>query len=315
VRLPRHNQEASFSRGFQLKSGEHYGRGTLSADPYFGELTTPPSLNKYLYAYANPYRWVDLEGYYGIDVHYYLTKYLAKAAGLSEEEATLVAVKDQYVDDNPKTNPLKSSNGDWKDTFEQRKLHFPGSVLYHREKKVVHDSVEANEGVNAALSQFKVDGDKQTFLTNLGTGLHTLQDSYSHEGFEAAEGHEKELTKPDIVYLDAPKTFAAAKRTFEILCKARGMSEKETQEKFDSIQDTVTNFSNEKNDTKRLEIIGQQPGEYHEDKSTLADKAELLLKTYVLQRLLSKVNLIEESVFKSKFRKQGDLEVILEEGK
>jgi RHS repeat-associated protein len=35
----------------------------LSADPYEGELTTPPSLNKYLYAYANPYRWVDLDGY------------------------------------------------------------------------------------------------------------------------------------------------------------------------------------------------------------------------------------------------------------
>lgn len=34
----------------------------LRPDPYFGELTTPPSLHKYMYAHANPYRFVDLEG-------------------------------------------------------------------------------------------------------------------------------------------------------------------------------------------------------------------------------------------------------------
>jgi RHS repeat-associated protein len=35
----------------------------LSQDPYLGEANTPPSLHRYLYAYANPLRFVDLTGY------------------------------------------------------------------------------------------------------------------------------------------------------------------------------------------------------------------------------------------------------------
>lgn len=35
----------------------------LSQDPYLGEANNPPSLHRYLYAYANPVRYVDLRGY------------------------------------------------------------------------------------------------------------------------------------------------------------------------------------------------------------------------------------------------------------
>jgi RHS repeat-associated protein len=74
----------------------------LSADPYEGELTTPPSLNKYLYAYANPYMFVDLEGYaatiagdqvanyyLGLDVdktEWEFTQQYAQATGQSTEQ-------------------------------------------------------------------------------------------------------------------------------------------------------------------------------------------------------------------------------------
>ena len=34
-----------------------------SQDTYLGEANTPPSLHRYLYAYANPLRYVDLTGY------------------------------------------------------------------------------------------------------------------------------------------------------------------------------------------------------------------------------------------------------------
>lgn len=39
----------------------------LSQDPYLGEANTPPSLHRYLYAYANPLRYVDLLGYLAKD--------------------------------------------------------------------------------------------------------------------------------------------------------------------------------------------------------------------------------------------------------
>jgi RHS repeat-associated protein len=35
----------------------------LSQDPYLGDQLTPPSLHRYLYAYANPVRFIDLTGY------------------------------------------------------------------------------------------------------------------------------------------------------------------------------------------------------------------------------------------------------------
>ncbi|WP_413776752.1 RHS repeat domain-containing protein [Haliscomenobacter sp.] len=40
----------------------------ISQDPYLGELQTPLSLNRYLYAYANPLRYIDLNGYQSKEV-------------------------------------------------------------------------------------------------------------------------------------------------------------------------------------------------------------------------------------------------------
>lgn len=41
----------------------------LSQDPYLGEADTPPSLHRYLYAYANPLRYVDLTGYAAVAIN------------------------------------------------------------------------------------------------------------------------------------------------------------------------------------------------------------------------------------------------------
>lgn len=61
-----------------LETGLHYfgaryyddeiGR-FISQDPYLGQSTAPPSLHRYLYAYANPLRYVDLTGYSSHEVH------------------------------------------------------------------------------------------------------------------------------------------------------------------------------------------------------------------------------------------------------
>src|SRR5207247_3335451 len=41
----------------------------LSQDSYLGEGNTPPSLHRYLYAYSNPLRFVDLTGYQTIEAN------------------------------------------------------------------------------------------------------------------------------------------------------------------------------------------------------------------------------------------------------
>jgi RHS repeat-associated protein len=40
----------------------------LSQDPYLGDIITPPSLHRYLYAYSNPTVFIDLEGYFPIGI-------------------------------------------------------------------------------------------------------------------------------------------------------------------------------------------------------------------------------------------------------
>ncbi|MDR4506573.1 MAG: Ig-like domain-containing protein [Candidatus Scalindua sp.] len=50
----------------------------LSQDPYLGEENTPPSLHRYLYAYANPLRYVDLTGYQAEGVPMFTDKDIAR---------------------------------------------------------------------------------------------------------------------------------------------------------------------------------------------------------------------------------------------
>ena len=78
----------------------------VSADPWSGDLNNPQTLNKYSYVLNNPLRYVDPTGMYGKDVHYDLTLYLGKMAGLTSRQSETVAYRNQYMDDNPDTAPF-----------------------------------------------------------------------------------------------------------------------------------------------------------------------------------------------------------------
>jgi len=55
-----------------------------SADPYLGDSLTPPSLHRYLYAYANPLTFVDLTGYLAY-------RYFGRETGNGQERPYVVA--------------------------------------------------------------------------------------------------------------------------------------------------------------------------------------------------------------------------------
>ena len=86
-------------------------------DARLGRYTTPDPLgveggvNPYAYVGSNPLTRIDPLGLYQSDVHYYMTMFLGIAAGLSTEEARIVALAAQWVDDNPLTRPLNLSTG------------------------------------------------------------------------------------------------------------------------------------------------------------------------------------------------------------
>ena len=62
-------------------------------------LVDPQKWNRYAYVQNNPLRYVDPDGRYGIDVHYYSTFALAYAAGYrSDDSANRIARADLSVD-------------------------------------------------------------------------------------------------------------------------------------------------------------------------------------------------------------------------
>jgi RHS repeat-associated protein len=84
-------------------------------DPEVGRYTTPDpaglggGLNPYAYVSNDPLTNIDPLGLFQSDIHYYMTFFLAVVAGVNPEEARVIALAAQYIDDNPDTSPLNVS--------------------------------------------------------------------------------------------------------------------------------------------------------------------------------------------------------------
>ena len=87
----------NWHRTYDPSSGRY-----LQPDP----LGYPDGPDAYAYAGGDPVNRIDPRGLYEIDVHYYMTFFLGVTAGLNPEEARVVALASQYVDDNPLTRPV-----------------------------------------------------------------------------------------------------------------------------------------------------------------------------------------------------------------
>jgi RHS repeat-associated protein len=91
------NLHDNFHRTYNPSTGRY-----LQADP----LGYPDGPDSYLYASGDPVNKVDPLGLYEIDVHYYMTFFLARVAGVGYQEALTIASATQYIDDNPRTWPV-----------------------------------------------------------------------------------------------------------------------------------------------------------------------------------------------------------------
>lgn len=170
------------------------GRFT-SPDTAGPDLTNPQTLNKYRYALNNPLRYVDRNGLYEEDVHRDVTMALALAAGISQPVAARIGRADQWVDDNPATNPTQVFGGE-----EPRALF--------------HFTTAQRRGEMYAA--FDRSGSPEDF----GTFLHAEQDSYSHAGYGPATGHLLAGHAPDKTYNDPEKADRMALDTYTRLTSA-----------------------------------------------------------------------------------------------
>ncbi len=147
-------------------------------------------INSFAYVGNNPQNRVDPSGLYEIDVHYYLTYFLAMKTGcFSDREARLIANADQYVDENPDTAPGYNRR------YQNATFHalHPGS----------HQPFLNSLWQGATSRDNSLHGQNDN-LVGLGTYLHYLQDMFSHEGYtdpkwgHAAGTHAVDKTDDDI---------------------------------------------------------------------------------------------------------------------
>lgn len=152
-------------------------------------------INQFAYGGNNPQNVTDPSGLHEIDVHYYLTYFLAKHTGcFSDAAARLIADADQGVDDNPGTAPWPG------DTPRQRAVN----ASFH----ALHEG--AQEGVGSpTLRRWALTG--RTNYVGEGTYMHYFQDTYAHSGYHSTiYGHLFGGHSPDKTASDPEKAFRMA---------------------------------------------------------------------------------------------------------
>ena len=87
----------NYLRDYDPKTGRY-----ITSDP----LGASAGLNTYAYVKNDPMNRVDPLGLYDELIHYYMTYFLALVAGVPEDQAELIALATQFVDDNFTTSPF-----------------------------------------------------------------------------------------------------------------------------------------------------------------------------------------------------------------
>ncbi|MCS0581071.1 DUF6531 domain-containing protein [Massilia pinisoli] len=194
-------------------------------DPALGRYTTPDpmglagGINPYLYVGDNPLTNVDPLGLYQSDIHYYMTFFLAMAAGIDYADARTIALATQYVDNNPVTRPLDESNvltkmlSPFWNQNQLARYHFVlweqqpnGRAVFSGDTDVTHHQSTQLDQLFAASENAPTQCAKLQFF---GEYLHAFEDTFSHRnqnnvpyGVNNGFGHGLSGSDPDYTYDD-----------------------------------------------------------------------------------------------------------------
>ncbi|QYG06667.1 RHS repeat-associated core domain-containing protein [Janthinobacterium sp. PAMC25594] len=224
---------------FDAETGLHYNY-LRDYDPALGRYLTPDpmgqgGINPYAYVSDNPLTNIDPLGLYQIDVHYYMTFFLAITAGVTQDTARRIALATQYVDDNKATSP--TPNGV---TPSSMTINQPALDRYH----FVEDGFDPERTWLQSFYKFTFGKDSPTYIADriknpaspqlvrlmaasnfaktdpnatcnssaqlLGEYLHAFEDTFAHRNqdnvpynattFGYGTGHAVDGTNPDYTF-------------------------------------------------------------------------------------------------------------------
>lgn len=136
------------------------------------------------------------------DFHYYCIAVLAKAAGFNKKDSLIIAYASQYVDNSTESEPIKigemffdpvrsAHNGLKAFHWDiQKKVYFPFHFIPPKSIKKPSDSFVTKRKSDFVIRVFKKaisENDDYLRLFRIGVALHTLADSWAHEGFSGRE--------------------------------------------------------------------------------------------------------------------------------
>lgn len=223
-------------------------------------------LNKYAYVSNNPVTKTDPSGLYEIDVHYYLTYYLAKKTGcFNDADAQDIANEDQRTDEDPSTSPAKG------DTDQQR--------MQNRVFHALHPG--AAEGVGSPLLWQGAMNETSGHVW-IGRYMHYLQDTFSHAGYpDDVWGHAKGTHSVDKTASDPGKAQRMAAAIWQALIKYAKAKHCNCDPHWDgSMWPTINDFINVATDNPKWSTIDAT--ERALDNPGLGDPAALARKRRIL---------------------------------
>jgi RHS repeat-associated protein len=174
--------------------------------------------NLYTYVHNAPVNHIDPLGLYEIDVHFYLTYFLAMKTGcFSDKQARLIAESDQYIDENPETSP--EFGRQLPNLFKANPSGQEKNARYHALHPGSHQPYLDSLWGDATKGDMFTNAGRKANLKGLGTYLHYLQDMFSHNGYTSSTcGHGCETQHyPDKTANDVEKAMLMAQTTWTML--------------------------------------------------------------------------------------------------
>jgi RHS repeat-associated protein len=243
------NLHDNFHRTYNPSTGRY-----LQADP----LGYPDGPDSYLYASGDPVNRVDPLGLYDIEVHYYMTFFLARAAGISSKQSKVIALAAQYVDDNDLTKPETYTNVTARQWYHFVLTGF-GESEDIKTRFLNPSSPQLDALYEPQTYKFLNSCQKSQFF---GEYLHTLADTFSHRDQSNAPyahniGHstanhdaDETFNVRDFVYNEA-RTVAMEERIFTAIqtrFQTQGFDSTGFSINFSDIKDTMIRFNLEGKD-------------------------------------------------------------------